>query len=53
MSQTTGYINKFDKIKIAMSLMIKDLQLLKNHSKIWKKIEKLMKIDIKTKNKNI
>ena len=53
MTQATGYINKFDKIKITMSLMIKDLQLLKNYSKIWKKIEKLMKIDIKTKNKNI
>ena len=28
-SQTTGYINKFDKNKTAMSLMIKDIQLLK------------------------
>ena len=27
LSQTTGYINKFDKNKIAMSLMIKDIQL--------------------------
>ena len=45
-----------------MSLMIKDIQLLKNSNKIWKKLEKLMKIDfnIKTtygddddKNKNI
>ena len=26
-SQTTGYINKFDKNKITMSLMIKDMQL--------------------------
>ena len=25
-SQTTGYINKFDKNKITMSLMIKDIQ---------------------------
>ena len=25
--------------------MIKDIQLLKNYNKIWKKIEKLMKID--------
>ena len=40
LSQTTGYINK-----ITMSLMIKDIQLLKNYNKIWKKIEKLMKID--------
>ena len=28
--QTTGYINKFDKNKITMSLMIKD------YNKIWK-----------------
>ena len=34
LSQTTGYINKFDKNKIAMSLMIKDIQLLKNYNKI-------------------
>ena len=33
-SQTTGYINKFDKNKITMSLMIKDIQLLKNYNKI-------------------
>ena len=33
-SQTTGYINKFDKNKI-MSVMIKDMQLLKNYNKIW------------------
>ena len=32
-----------------MSLMIKDTQLLKNYNKIWKKIEKLMKIDFNTK----
>ena len=47
--QTTGYINKFDKNEITMSLMIKDIQLLKNHNKIWKIIEKLMKIDFNTK----
>ena len=41
-SQTTGYINKFDKNKITMSLMVKDKQLLKNYNKIWKKIERLM-----------
>ena len=28
-----------------MSLMIKDIHLLKNYNKIWKKIEKLMKVD--------
>ena len=48
-SQTNGYINKFDKNKITMSLMVKDIQLLKNYNKISKKIEKLMKIDFKTK----
>ena len=45
LSQTTGYINKFDKNKITMSLMVKDKQLLKNYNKIWKKIERLMSID--------
>ena len=38
LSQMTGYINKFDKNKITMSLMIKDKNLLKNYNKIWKKI---------------
>ena len=28
---------KFDKNKITMSLMIKDIQLLKNYNKIWKR----------------
>ena len=37
LSQMTGYINKFDKNKIKMSLMIKDKQLLKNYNKISKK----------------
>ena len=49
LSQTTGYINKFDKNKITMSLMVKDMQLLKSYNKIWKKIEKLIKIDFNTK----
>ena len=48
-SQTTGYINKFDKNKITMSLMVKDKQLLKNYNKIWKKIERLMSIDFDSK----
>ena len=47
--QTAGYINKFDKNKITMSLMIKDMQLLKSYNKIWEKNEKLMKIDFNTK----
>ena len=38
-SKTTGYINKFDKNKITMSLMIKDIQLLKTYNKIWKKLK--------------
>ena len=45
----TGYINKFDENKITMSLMIKDKQLLKNYSKIWKLIERLMRIDFNSK----
>ena len=36
-SKTTGYINKFDKNEITMSLMIKDIQLFKKYNKIWKK----------------
>ena len=39
LSQTTGYIDKFDKNKIAMSRMIKDIQLLKSYNKIWKKLK--------------
>ena len=53
----TGYTKEFDedknnnknKNKITMSLKVKDKQLLKNYNKIWKKIEKLMKIDFNTK----
>ena len=36
-------------IKITMSLMIKDIQLLKTYNKIWKKTGKLMKIDFNMK----
>ena len=39
LSQTTGYINKFDKNKTTMSLMNKNIQLLKNYNKILEKIE--------------
>ena len=35
--QTAGYINKFYKNKMTMSLMIKDIQFLKNYNKIWKR----------------
>ena len=37
LSQSTGYIDKFDKNKITMTLMIKDIQLLKDYNKILKK----------------
>ena len=37
LSQKTGYITKYDKNKIAMSLVMKDIQLLKNYNKIWQK----------------
>ena len=49
LSQSTGYIDKFDKNKITMTLMIKDIQLLKDYNKILKKNEKLMKINFNTK----
>ena len=48
-SQTTGYINKFEKNKITMSFLIKDIQLLKKYNKTWEKIETSMKIDFNTK----
>ena len=38
-SQTTSYINEFDKNKITMCLMIKDIQFLKKYNKIWKKMK--------------
>ena len=44
LSQMTGYINKFDKNIITMSLKVKD-----NYDKIWKKIERLLDIDFNTK----
>ena len=49
LSQMTSYINKFEKNKIAMSLMVKDKEFLKNYNKIWKKIERLMSIDFESK----
>ena len=45
----TGYINKFDENKIAMSLMVKDKQLVKHYGKIWKKIKRIMSIDFNSK----
>ena len=50
LSQMIGYINKFDKNTITMSLEVKHKKLFKNYNKIWrKKIEKLMDIDFNTK----
>ena len=37
LSQMTGHINKFERNKIKMSLMVKDKQFLENYNKIWKK----------------
>ena len=48
-SRTTGYINKSEKNKIAMALMVEDKQLLENYKKIWKKIKRLMGIDFESK----
>ena len=45
----TYFFLKFDKNKITISFTIKDIQLLKSYNKIWKKNEKLMKIDFNTK----
>ena len=44
----TGYARKFDE-NLTMSFRVKDKQLLKNYTKIWEKIEKLMKINFKSK----
>ena len=43
----TGYARKFDE-NATMSPIVKDKQLLKNYTKIWEKIEKLMKIDFES-----
>ena len=47
----TSYINEFNENKntIIMSLKVNDEQLSKKYSKIQKKVEKLMKIDFKSK----
>ena len=44
----TGYARKFDE-NATMSFIVKDKQLLKNYTKIWEKIEKLMKINFESK----
>ena len=48
----TGHINKFKENKktaITMSLRVNNKQLLKNHNKIWKKLERLINIDFESK----
>ena len=49
--KTTGYINEFNENKntIIMSLKVDDEQLFKKYNKIWKKVEKLMRIDFECK----
>ena len=42
-----GYAKKIHE-NAAMSLVVKDKQLLKNYTKIWEKIEKLMKINFES-----
>ena len=43
----TGYAKKFND-NATMSFIVKDKQLLKNYTKIWDKIEKLMKINFES-----
>ena len=40
----TGYVKKFDS-NVTMSFNINDKQLFKKYNKIWKKVEKLLKIE--------
>ena len=44
----TGYFRKFNE-NLTTSFRVKDKQLLKNYSKIWKKVEKLLNIDFESK----
>ena len=45
--QMTGYAKKFND-NATMSFIVKHKQLLKNYTKIWDKIEKLMKINFES-----
>ena len=45
--QMTGYGRKFDE-NATMSFIVKDKQFSKNYTKIWEKIEKLMKINFES-----
>ena len=51
LSKMTGYINEFNENKntTIMSLRVNEEKLFKKYNKIWKKVEKLMKIDIESK----
>ena len=51
LSKMTGYINEFNENKntIIMSLRVNDEQLFKKYNKIWKKVEKLMRINFESK----
>ena len=44
----TGYARKFDE-NATMSSKANNKQLLKNHNKIWEKVEKLMRINFESK----
>ena len=46
--QMTGYVRKFEGNK-TMSFKISDKQLLKKYNQIWKKVEKLLKIELDSK----
>ena len=46
--QMTGYARKFDE-NATMSFIVKNKQLLKNYTKIWEKIEGLMRINFESK----
>ena len=46
--QITGYARKFGE-NATMSFRTNNKQLLKNYNKIWKKVEKLLKIDFESK----
>ena len=48
LSQMTGYARKFNE-NLTMSFIVKDKKLLKNYTKIWETIEKLMKINFESK----
>ena len=46
--EMTAYARKFDK-NATISFTFNGKQLLKNYNKVWKKVEKLMKIDFENK----